>query len=384
MSEVADGRISIQCETCGQRFRVRADAAGRKGACPKCRHAFIVPATESAAASAAASGSESIRFQCETCGAALKARAAAAGKRVRCKACGAVQAVPAAESAHTDAAAGDDMDLLGALSGGQAVAEDPGARVALMRCPSCGFSMPASQSACPSCGHDARGGRPGGGPGVAVAARSAAGALGRVAFIGGGFPLGCILSAVGVLMGAIAWCVIALMTGYQLGFVAWGIGLLAGGGMLAGMRGHANMFGGLVAAGVSVLGILMGKAMIALALAGAVSADRGLDDEEAREWLALLMATVAITQANEDDSMPAVDFEEAHDEAYERVADMGDDEVRNEIRRLHEMHPEAVQGMQTLVAAGFMVGTFGCMDVLFFGLAILTAFKIGAGGFGGD
>ena len=78
---------------------------------------------------------------------------------------------------------------------------------------------------------------------------------------GGSFVLGILGSVAGALLGAIAWCVIAVATDYELGIIAWALGGLAGFGMALGCR-RRHVAAGVTAATVAVLGILSARVMI--------------------------------------------------------------------------------------------------------------------------
>lgn len=75
------------------------------------------------------------------------------------------------------------------------------------------------------------------------------------------FSVGLLGSFVGALIGATVWAVVAIVTNYQLGIIAWGLGALAGYGMVRGHR-EARVGAGIVAALVAVLGIVAARAMI--------------------------------------------------------------------------------------------------------------------------
>ena len=66
-----------------------------------------------------------------------------------------------------------------------------------------------------------------------------------------------VAGAVGALLGAIIWAVISATTGYEVAYVAWGIGLLVGfGAKVAGGQGKSI---GLVCALLALVSIFCGK-----------------------------------------------------------------------------------------------------------------------------
>jgi hypothetical protein len=65
--------------------------------------------------------------------------------------------------------------------------------------------------------------------------------------------------AAGALIGGIVWGLIASATGYEIGWVAWGDGWLAGFGVVLAARGQRGKPLQLVAAAAAVFGIFVGK-----------------------------------------------------------------------------------------------------------------------------
>jgi hypothetical protein len=63
------------------------------------------------------------------------------------------------------------------------------------------------------------------------------------------------------VVGGAAWALIVLLTGYEVGYVAWGVGLLVGFAM-ARTTGIRSKRLGMVAATLAVLGLLVGKYLI--------------------------------------------------------------------------------------------------------------------------
>src|SRR5439155_3976253 len=72
---------------------------------------------------------------------------------------------------------------------------------------------------------------------------------------------GAIVSAVFAFVGALIWFGIAKATNREIGWVAWGVGIAAGFGMMIGSNG-TSVSGGSVAAMMAVGGIMLGKWMV--------------------------------------------------------------------------------------------------------------------------
>lgn len=70
---------------------------------------------------------------------------------------------------------------------------------------------------------------------------------------------GLIGSVIGGLVGAAIWAVIVFTTGYEVGFIAWGVGVLAGVGMRIGSGEADGFLPGVAAALISLASIAAGK-----------------------------------------------------------------------------------------------------------------------------
>ncbi len=70
---------------------------------------------------------------------------------------------------------------------------------------------------------------------------------------------GLVAALVAGAVGAAIWAAVTHFTGYEVGFVAWGVGLLVGIGMFAGAGNNAGMATGVVAAVVAIAAVLGGK-----------------------------------------------------------------------------------------------------------------------------
>jgi hypothetical protein len=77
----------------------------------------------------------------------------------------------------------------------------------------------------------------------------------------GSLVTGILLSLAGALVGALVWFGVAWATNYEIGWIAWGVGVLAGAGMLVGYR-QTDTIAGILAAVISLVGILGAKIMV--------------------------------------------------------------------------------------------------------------------------
>lgn len=98
------------------------------------------------------------------------------------------------------------------------------------------------------------------------------------------------------VVGGAAWALIVLVTGYEVGYVAWGVGLLVGFAM-ARTTGIRSKRLGMVAATLAVLGLLVGKYLII-----EVSLGSGLASEVQKD--PQLMMQAALYQLETTSSLP--------------------------------------------------------------------------------
>ena len=192
------------------------------------------------------------------CGARLKVKAGAAGKKLKCPKCGEIIHVPVETYAFKEEEPEPDLmqgmrELAVAQKTAPALAQP--AAVRTKECPRCGAALDHSAVLCVSCGYNLQTGR------TQKGAKASSVALRRLAAGAGTFALGCFLSGAVAICGAVLWFLLTLGTGYEIGWVAWGLGFVAGLAMYGGYR-KKNVRAGLVASGMAVFGILAAKVMI--------------------------------------------------------------------------------------------------------------------------
>ena len=217
-----------------------------------------------------------IPVECGSCQKRFKANEKLSGKKVKCPQCGGVIAIPAIEPAGKEAAS-----MAGLLDREQVPVTAPAPKptpvaAAVPTCPSCSAELMAGAVLCVSCGFDLRTGKQVARTAPTDGADSAQGKRGRkwgrkkkkgadteegetsVARAPGSFLLGCVLCVLGSSIGAGLWYGLVILTGYEIGWLAWGVGVLAGLGMLLGYR-KENDLAGITAAFISCFGIVAAK-----------------------------------------------------------------------------------------------------------------------------
>ena len=200
----------------------------------------------------------------------------------------------------------------------------------------------------------------------------------------------------GVLAGAIGatiWAAIAYFTGYEIGYVAWGVGALVGFGCVLGARSGSPALG-VMAVVITLVSIVAGKyAAVKFSVQNELSSEvlqNALNELEDDEVVISYLADEIVTEQEalgRDIEWPnGVDPEEATRESdyprdiWKQATRQWNDkslEEQDDYRAQIADHIEAnIQVIMNIVSkAGFME-SFGVMDILFFLLAVSTAFKI--------
>lgn len=189
-----------------------------------------------------------------------------------------------------------------------------------------------------------------------------------------------IAGGVAALVGGGIWAAVVTLTSFEVGYVAWGIGLLVGIAMAAATpsRDHAM---GVLAVLLAVVGLGVGKALIVYfavqpsSLAGEIMADQ--------EW----MAQAAAYDLDQREAFPqpvqaqlaALSFNDTLPDAlYEDMLTAGAQYAAEaepaEQERIASSYSMALTSGLPFTQTLF--SSLGLFDLLWFGLAITTAWKI--------
>jgi hypothetical protein len=348
---------------------------------------------------------ETISVECP-CGKRLKAPATAVGRKAKCPTCGNVLTVtappPKAKPQQRDDIDDALYDLAADASSAAAAAPPPVRNV----CLNCQSPMASGAVLCTACGYDTRTGKSLSGAKAPAASKAPVAASPR------GFPpslqtkvkvekpepagsmlMGAILSAVFATVGAFVWFAIAKATHREIGWIAWGVGIAAGFGMMLGYKGTSVASGG-VAAMFAVGGILLGKWIVycslfgvATSLAGEISkaADQIPDDDKLRVYL----INQQLEQKGLDpETAKATQRQAAGVEADKIIARMDAKTKAEQIKKAREsfeqFHKRLAHDLEAAIGedASFVKTMFDPMDLLFFVIAIASAFKVAT--FGGQ
>ncbi len=269
---------------------------------------------------------------------------------------------------------------------------------AWLSCPSCGLKHRARpEGTCPRCGAPVHGtivGTPDLPPPESLNAPSAPNATGRpsnyadfqkgtIASDREGVGFAILTGLIGAAVGGGIWAAVVLLTGYEVGWVAWGVGAVAGIGVRFGLGDADN--GMLIGGGCAVFGFLLGKILIAtLFTAGDVS--ELVQDEE---YVTIAMMARMVDEGeipadvgrfiridNEEEPSPeaTVALEEYFQAAQVKSYELSTDE-----------RYELVKWYSGKMLGDLSLGTrlmllFSFWDLLWFFLAVSTGAKVAVGG----
>jgi hypothetical protein len=213
--------------------------------------------------------------------------------------------------------------------------------------------------------------------------------------------------AIAGLVGAAIWAAIGYFTGLEIGWIAWGIGMLVGAGvrvvgsqeiayfdktqkrMVRSRVGAEGPLAGAVAAVLAVVSVLAGKyALVHLFLsAPAASLEEYLEDDAMISSMADQVVIEYESQGRTVSWPAGVNPEEAYErsdypqdvwtEAEGRWNALPEEEKASLKKAQAELIGVALDNMEGAQGAVFL-SSFGVFDLLWFGLAAVTAFKLGA------
>jgi hypothetical protein len=202
-----------------------------------------------------------------------------------------------------------------------------------------------------------------------------------------------IAGTIGGVIGAAIWAGITYGTNHEIGWIAWGIGVLVGFAVRV-AAGNSDGFGpGLVAAVIAVLSIVGGKyaasalmvnaAMKEVATTTAITADDMIQSEAAEiveEWTTANKKLKWAPGKSLDEAESLADYPaDVVAEAKKRWTAKPAAQQQEEIATRTEL----IRSLTDMIAgqarhAGFMA-SFSPIDGLFFLLAVMSAFKLGSG-----
>ncbi|QDU34377.1 hypothetical protein KS4_24450 [Poriferisphaera corsica] len=336
-----------------------------------------------------------IKFHCDKCGQKLGVSPEYAGKKVKCTGCGVAHIVPACGDEMESKAYSEGYEL-GMLPEGavksdhkktkeeiEAVLEKESATLighGMIKCPHCGKAVKEGVKLCVNCGEFIHKGgeKHGMGEELAKVAGKMAMGFGAAVMVGG---------LVAVIAGAI-WAGIVILSGYEVGYVAIGIGFLVGLAVTV-IAGKQSAQVGTAAAGLAVVGLLVGKliimqwgvpslmagefakmpGMVEIAMAGKMSEEKAFSSR-----VQTVLNRRAERGDDEERPLPTTIEEQMMAEIGAAASKMGADEKKSLVRRFMV---DPMLGEMTIMDR--LKDVFSAWDGLWCLLAVTTAFGMGKG-----
>jgi len=335
----------------------------------------------------------------------MRVRAGAVGKTIKCPKCAQSFKV-AASAGHQAEAAPAELGLLDDPANQESAAKPvTPPTVSSKQCPQCGAVMLGAAVMCVSCGFNVATGK-------SASAAKAPGERGLVK-AASSFLFGSALSAGFAAVGGVVWFLVVWFLNVEVGYIAWGIGLLAGLGMHIGHR-NPSVKAGVIAAFMSLSSVFLAKAAIFGFLIYAVISGNTDDPELRKSFVAGMLAHEILDERGiESEAERDKQWDSAWEEAASRVEKMTTDEINakhaeflaaaddaeSESESSAEDESADQVSEETAVsegespddesaalafsdlAQGFVETQCSLFDLLWVFLAVSSAFRIGSSGF---
>lgn len=203
-----------------------------------------------------------------------------------------------------------------------------------------------------------------------------------------------IAGTVGGAVGAAVWAAIAYYASFEIGWIAWGIGGLVGICVRV-AAGTDDDLAGIVAAALAALSVIGGKyAATSMhvddAFAEASGAVAEIDDDSAIMFIADQIIEQRLAAGEQiawpgdveavEDAMEEADYPpEIWADAASRWDGLSPTEQADRKHQMAVYFKGQMESFRASVQEEAFLETFGLFDVLFFGLAVATAFTVGSG-----
>lgn len=322
--------IDFACPTCGKQFRVKSELAGKTAKCAGCQNRLRIPAAKS----------RSQATRNAPANAPANASANVASSKTKPDA--------AAGLASSDMSSWLDDELEAAPTSAAPTSAAPKksrAKSAADGCPTCGAALPSGAVICVACGFDRRSGGQHTTEVVNESDESDAPAKskkrGKVGFAGS-LMRGSLFSFIGAMLGALLWGALVWLTMREFAIVAWGLGGLAGLGMAIGHEDDDGTFAGIIAAFMSLVGIVAAKIFaVVFLVASMISQVAGVIDAEfadpdspegIRQALTWVLIEAEMDKLEDSDEFP--DLGPISEQAKQQVSALSDDQVAQRLEAL--------------------------------------------------
>ncbi len=225
------------------------------------------------------------------------------------------------------------------------------------RCRKCGAPMEADDKLCVSCGTYAS-------HGLNVKTVQRAKTAGRA-------TRGMVIGGIVAFVCGVLWALLAVALKVEIGYAAWGIGLVTGLTVVA-IAQESSVQIGMAAACLALMGLLIGKAGTFIYGVKPMLVQEIREDDDVMARFALMQLAAEGTLTDED--VEAMTEEMLVNKGRERVSAMTTRERDELAASIADIALEDV-GLVTRLGT-----VFSLWDILWFALALSTAYRIGAGG----
>jgi predicted Zn finger-like uncharacterized protein len=303
--------VEFTCPECHRGYSVKDELAGKTAKCGKCGHRMRIPQLAPAPA----------------------VSKAPAPKKAPVQAGSVKSPTPKSTQSSMSSWLDDELELAQ-----PAVPAAPKPKTTERTCPACGAALGGGAVLCVACGYDTRTrtklqtqhvdlGAPSAKPAKRTKIGSAASLL-----------RGTIFSFIGAMLGAIIWAVFAYLTMLESSYIAWGLGGLAGLGMALGHDDDDGTFAGIIAAFMSLVGIIAAKILIIVIIIAAFVGEVAGEADPVEAKRMLLAPNVAgeklKSKGIEPDEATDEQWEQAQAEAETELAKLSDEELDARIEAL--------------------------------------------------
>jgi predicted Zn finger-like uncharacterized protein len=192
---------------------------------------------------------------------------------------------------------------------------------------------------------------------------------------------------IGGAIGGAVWVVIAFALHRQFGIIAWGVGALTGLGVAMAAGRRAGTATGALAAGLALCVILASKLIVAILFVNQWAAQ--LEAPAHREEQIVFQEALAIAEEQQDKGIklnwpPGKSLDAATEladfpEPIAKQAQKNWDEQTPRMKEIKKNMDQIAQAGKAFVIGVAFVGSFSLFDLLWFFLAMASAFRLGRG-----
>ena len=202
-----------------------------------------------------------------------------------------------------------------------------------------------------------------------------------------------IAGAVGAAIGTAVWVAVGYFSNYEVGWIAWGVGFLVGLGVRIGAGDEDGWLPGITATSIALASVLLAKYLVvSLLVSSAMAEFQEYRVTDPNEMVAVHADEVAeeFEQAGRPVVWPPDDESEdapiethyppdVWAEAKRRWSQLSPEEQQAQTSKHEEEVSEAIELLTKEARSTAFQDSFTPWDLLWFGLAAVTAFKVGSG-----